>query len=500
MAFPITIIGMGACGVAAFAEATIRLASARIPGAELHLVSREDDLGPGLAFGTDQPGHLLNTESRLMGLYANEPRHFREWLSHRRPLKSDDVEYASRAEYGEYIRQVLADAHERADRAGIPVHVHKAEAVAIEGDRTAAVIHLSDGTTIESHHTVLAIGTPKPIRFEELDGQPSYFDFPWPARLLRDGIHADQDVIVLGSSLSAIDTFATLMDQDHRGLIHFVSKDGMLPRVEIPAPEDTYPRWYFTLSEMRRLIRERGLRFSIVDVFRLFRQEADEAAAAQGDRIDWQAEDRTDRSALDLLPVDIARAESGREIFQRILTSARFEASEMWDLLGPRDRDRFTRWLAPHFATARFTMPMTNARRLAAAATRGQLRVHSGVTETVRHPQGQGFVSRLADGTTVCAPVVVNATGTAMKLDEIPDTLIVQLVERGWLHPHPSGGIEAHRHSGAVITHDRDAPRLYAVGQLVNGVQRDTNAVWFNVACAERVVQNMLIEMASARA
>lgn len=500
MAFSITIIGMGACGVSAFAEATIRLAASPIPGVELHLVSRDDDPGPGLAFGTDQPGHLLNTESRLMGLYANEPGHFREWLAERRPLMPDEVEYAPRAEYGEYIRDILRDAHDRARHADIPVHVHHAEAVAIEGDCDAALIRLDDGTSIESHYTLLAIGTPKPIRFEELDGAPGYFDFPWPAQRLRDGINAGQDVIVLGSSLSAIDCFATLMDEDHRGVIHFVSKDGMLPRVEIPAPEEPYPRRHFTLSEMRRRIRERGPRFSIVDLFRLFRQEAEEAAAAQADTIDWQAEDRTLRSALDLLPYDIARAEAGREIFQRILTSARFEASEMWDLLGPHDRDRFTRWLAPHFATARFTMPMTNARRLAEAAARGRLQVHSGVTETIRHPDGQVFVSRLADGSSVFAPVLVNATGTAMKLDEIPCALVVQLAERGWLHPHPSGGIEAHRHNGAVITHDRDAPRLYAVGQLVNGVQRDTNAVWFNVQCAERVVQDMLIKIASERA
>ena len=499
MAFSITIIGMGASGVAAFAEATIRLAAAPLPGVELHLVSRDDDPGPGLAFGTDQPGHLLNTESRLMGLYANEPEHFRKWLADRRPLMPDEVEYAPRAEYGEYIRQILRDAHDRARDADIPVHVHLAEAVAIGGNRDAALVRLSDGTTIESHYTLLAIGTPKPVRFEELDGAPGYFDFPWPAQQLRDGIDAGQDVIVLGSSLSAIDSFATLMDQDHHGTIHFVSKDGMLPRVEMPMPEETYPRRYFTLSEMHRRIRERGPRFSIVDLFRLFRQEGEEAAAAQGEVIDWQAEDRIHRSAVELLPYDIARAEAGKEIFQRILTSARFEASEMWDLLGARDRERFTRWLAPHFATARFTMPMINARRLADAAARGQLQVHGGVTETIRHPDGQGFVSRLADGRAISAPVVINATGTAMKLNEISDALIVRLMERGWLHPHPSGGIEAHRHSGAVITHDRNAPRLYAVGQLVNGVQRDTNAVWFNVQCAERIVQDMLIKITSER-
>jgi uncharacterized NAD(P)/FAD-binding protein YdhS len=488
----ITIIGMGACGSAAFAEMTIRLAAAPLPGITINLVER-DEPGPGLAFGTDQPGHLLNTESRLMGLYAHETGDFRRWLGERRPLDPEAVEYAPRHEYGGYIRHVLDEAMARAEAAGIEVRVHRGEACAIDGDRDGARIRLADGTIFDSDHTLLALGTPKPVRFEELDGRPGYFDFPWPAARLRDGIDRDAGVIVLGSSLSAIDTLATLLDQDHRGPIRFVSKDGMLPRVEIPRPEEPYPRRHFTLAGMRRLIRERGPRFTIVDLFRLFRREAEEAA---GGPIDWQGEDRTGRDALNLLRIDIERAEAGEEVFQRILTSARFEASAMWDLLGPRDRARFGRWLAPHFATARFTMPIVNARRIAAAAAHGQLHVHAGVTTTEWDADEGSFVSRLADGTALRAPVVVNATGTAMKLDEMPDALIRDLVDRGWLHPHPSGGVEAHRHSGAVITRDRASPRLYAIGQLVNGVQRDTNAVWFNVACAERTVQDILTKVA----
>lgn len=492
----ITIIGMGACGVAAYAEATIRLAASPVPDVVIHLVSRDEDMGPGLAFGTDQPGHLLNTESRLMGLYAHEAGDFRNWLMNRRPLDPNGVEYAPRAEYGKYIRHVLADAHARAREAGIVVRVHQSEAVAVEGKRDTAQVRLEDETLIDSDYILLALGTPKPIRFEELNGRPGYFDFPWPAARLREGIAPDADVIVLGSSLSAIDALATLLDEDHRGTIHFVSKDGMLPRVEIPAPENAYPRRHFTLAEMRRLMRKRGPRFSIIDLFRLFRREAEEAAAAEGGTINWRAEDRADRNALGLLPTDIARAENGAEVFQRILTSARFEASEMWDLLGPRDRARFEHWLASHFATTRFTMPMVNALRITDAAARGQLHVHAHVAETVWDEEAVEFVSRFDDGCELRAPIVINATGTAMKLDEIPDAIVVQLIENGWLHPHPSGGIEAHRHSGAVITRDRDAPRLYAIGQLVNGVQRDTNAVWFNVECAERTVQDILTKIA----
>lgn len=496
----ITIIGMGACGVAAFAEATIRLSASPIPELTINLISRDDDLGPGLAFGTDQPGHLLNTESRLMGLYAHDVGHFHAWLAKRRPLDGNSTVYAPRAEYGDYVRKIFADSLARARRAGIPVHIHHAEAVAIEGGRDNARVRLSDDTMIDSDYTLLALGTPKPVRFEELDGRPGYFDFPWPAARLRDGIDPHDAVIVLGSSLSAIDTLATLLDEGHLGLIRFVSKDGMLPRVEIAAIKEAYHRSHFTLSEMRRMMRERGPRFSIFDLFRLFRREADKAAAEQGQAIDWIAEDRTHQDALALLPEDIDRAERGEEIFQRILTAARFEASDMWDLLGPRDRQRFGRWFAPHFATARFTIPMVNALRIAEAAERGQLHIHGGVTATEWDDDAGAFVTRLADGREFHAPIVINATGTAMKLDEMPDALVRQLVTSGWLHAHPSGGIEAHRHSGAVITRDRESPRLYAVGQLVNGVQRDTNAVWFNVQCAERTVQDMLARIAGERA
>ena len=168
MSSSITIVGMGACGVAAFADLTIRVSAVPVEGLTVNLVERDEKLGQGLAFGTDQPGHLLNTESRLMGLYDREPEHFRRWLQRRReargrPLDPGAVEYAPRSEYGDYLREVLHDAHERARRAGISVAVHRSEAVAMEGDRERSEIVLADGTRIPSAYTLLALGTPKPL-------------------------------------------------------------------------------------------------------------------------------------------------------------------------------------------------------------------------------------------------------------------------------------------------------------------------------------------------
>ena len=490
----LTIIGMGACGVAAFAEAVTRLCYDPGEGWTIHLIERDDELARGLAFGTDQPGHLLNTESRLMGLYDREPGHFRTWLETRRaasgtPLDPDGVEYPQRREYRQYMQDVLDRAVDDARAAGIAVEIHRSEATTIEGDHASATVRLANGRSIATDIVLLTIGTPDPERFGNLDGIPGYFDSPYPSHRMTEGIDRDQRVVVLGSGLSAIDAVMTLLDGDHRGDIHLISKEGMLPRVEIPAPETGYERRHLTLENVHRLIRERGAAFSVVDLVRLFQMEAE---AAAGRAIDWPAENRLGGDAETALLRDIAAAEAGDEPFQRILTATRHESTAIWNLLRPVDQKRFGRWLAPHFAAARFVTPMINARRIADAMARGLLSVRGLIDETVADDKGEGFVVRFENGDTLATPVVVNATGQATTLEEMKEPLIKDLLARNWLQPHPVGGAIAHRATCRIISATRDAPRLYALGQLLNGELRDTNAVWFNVECAGRAVDDIL--------
>ncbi len=306
---------------------------------------------------------------------------------------------------------------------------------------------------------------------------------------MTEHIARDHPVVILGSGLSAIDAVMTLLDNDHRGHIHLISKEGMLPRVEIPAPETGYERRYLTLENVHRLIRERGAAFSIVDLFRLFRMEAETAA---GRSIDWQAEDRYGGDAEAALLHDIAVAEAEDEPFQRILTAARHDSTAIWNLLRPIDQKRFGKWLAPHFAAARFVTPMVNARRLADAMARGLLTVRGRIDETVADEDGAGFTIMFDNGDTLKTPIVVNATGQATTLDEMKEPLIKDLLAKQWLQPHPVGGAIAHRATCRIISATRDAPRLYALGQLLNGELRDTNAVWFNVECAGRAVDDIL--------
>ncbi|MEG8053985.1 hypothetical protein QP185_13335 [Sphingomonas aerolata] len=95
-------------------------------------------------------------------------------------------------------------------------------------------------------------------------------------------------------------------------------------------------------------------------------------------------------------------------------------------------------------------------------------------------------------GDTHETPIVVNATGQATTLAEMKETLVKDLLAKDWLQPHPVGGAIAHRATCRIISASRDAPRIYALGQLLNGELRDTNAVWFNVECAGRAIDDIL--------
>src|SRR5690606_23585965 len=80
----IAIIGGGACGTAVFIELLLLIVNEKWRNeVKLTLIEKEKHIGYGLAFGTDQPGHLLNTQADLMGIYVNEPGHFSNWIKER---------------------------------------------------------------------------------------------------------------------------------------------------------------------------------------------------------------------------------------------------------------------------------------------------------------------------------------------------------------------------------------------------------------------------------
>src|SRR5690606_31162620 len=105
----ITIIGGGACGTAVFIELVLQIADSGLRNeTKITIIEKDKSLGYGLAFGTDQPGHLLNTQAELMGIHVLEPEHFSGWLKQHGGRNRTDVKghgetdhsYTTRSFYG----------------------------------------------------------------------------------------------------------------------------------------------------------------------------------------------------------------------------------------------------------------------------------------------------------------------------------------------------------------------------------------------------------------
>ncbi|HLU90407.1 MAG TPA: FAD/NAD(P)-binding protein, partial [Cyclobacteriaceae bacterium] len=108
----VTIIGGGPCGVAVGIELFLQIVNRKLQHKiKITLLEKDAEIGYGLAFRTDQPGHLLNTQADLMGIHADEPRHFAGWLKvhggkNRKDVKGEgetEDSYTTRKLYGDYV-------------------------------------------------------------------------------------------------------------------------------------------------------------------------------------------------------------------------------------------------------------------------------------------------------------------------------------------------------------------------------------------------------------
>src|SRR4051795_13435816 len=74
----VAIVGGGAAGAVAAAHLLREpREDARL---EIELVDRTGSFGPGVAYATDDPLHLLNVPAVRMGAVAGHPEHFHGWL------------------------------------------------------------------------------------------------------------------------------------------------------------------------------------------------------------------------------------------------------------------------------------------------------------------------------------------------------------------------------------------------------------------------------------
>ncbi|MDT0689238.1 FAD/NAD(P)-binding protein [Salegentibacter sp. F188] len=498
----IAIVGGGACGSAAFIELVIQICSRNLQeDLSITLIERRDKFGHGMAFGTKEDSHLLNTQAELMGIYVKEPNDFSDWIKSRGGKDHPKIigqsntgsAYTSRNLYGEYVREQLEEYIRKAEEGNVSVELINDEATNIESKKSGELeINLKSSNKITADYILLAPGTPKPNKYKELKAFKGYIDFPWPSHRIISEIDKDEEVGVLGTSLSAIDTVLTLINNGHCGKITLFSPLGMLPRVQPPQNKEI-ERKHLTLENIHRLQRSKMRPPRVKELFRLFIKDVEDA---EGEKLNWRSKDRSAGNVEEFLKYDIESAKRGGDSILNVTYSLRYDASVIWGGMSLKQKKLFKKWLGSHWTSTRHAMPLHNAEILLDLLQEGQLRVIPEIKIVDYSEEKQMFRIITENKEEFYMHKLVNATGTASKLKGMNNKLIANLVKKEYLKPYPAGGAVINPRTMQLVS-KQGGNRMYAVGHILNGMLLDVDAMWFDVRTIGRCVEEIIFKAKS---
>lgn len=465
------------------------LRSARGP---LHvaLVERSARAGLGLAYSTTSPCHLLNVPAARMGAFADDPEHFLRWVRRELPDAAPGA-FISRQRYGRYLESVLREARAQA-APGVHLEVVTSDVASInETDEGTARVALAGGGRLEARTVVLALGNALPSNLRVPDGglyaSRRYHRSPWAQDALR-GVSPADDVLLIGTGLTMVDTVLSLVEQGHQGHIHALSRHGLLPQVH---------------QEATRAGATAYASPGIRDALRALRQEV------RSERGDVRATGAHPvpvriRPLFTVLRREVRRAAEAGADWRTVVDALRPVTIPLWQRLPLGERQRFLRHLRSYWDVHRHRMAPSIGETVERLRREGRLTLHaariqgfalgaSGVEVRVR-PRGQGGEEVLR------VQHVINCTGPEGAMTR-GHPVLGGLVETGHVRPDDLGMGLATDADGALLdAGGRASGRLYTLGPPRRGELWETTAVPEIRGQARELAWHLLQRLSSTRA
>ena len=414
----VAIVGGGASG-------TLLARALRRRGQACVLIEAAAQPGPGMAYATQRPEHLLNVRAGAMGADADRPEHFVDWLR-THDLPADPAAFLPRALYGRYLRALLDEA---------APEIRPARAVGLRRVAAGWSVALDDGGEVAAAQVVLAIGhfPPTPPACTGSDPGLGGRLHPDPWRLALADIATNASVALIGSGLTAVDTILALRANGHRGRLVALSRHGRLPQAhravsplaEPAVPRGTPPQALALLVALRRAI---------------------------GAGLDW-------RAAID---------------------SLRPVSNGLWQAATAAEQARFERHLRRWWDVARHRMAPSVADGIDRLRASGVLALRRGrVVGLRRDGDGLAIEATGPDGAfEMRADHAICCTGTDLRYGRSGCALVAALVAQGLARPGRDGIGFAHTADGQLVGRAGDAVAgLYAIGLPRLGALFESSAI-----------------------
>ncbi|MEU1338796.1 FAD/NAD(P)-binding protein [Streptomyces sp. NPDC005827] len=427
----VAIVGAGAAGTLTAVQLCETAHRRRTP-LDLVLIDPAPEAGRGTAYATRDPRHRLNVPAGNMSAYPDDPGHFVRWLCRHGEPTVTGADFATRYRYGAYLADTLGQALVRA-HGTVAVRRLRTLAESCTGTPDGRVeLHLADGGPLVADSTVLATGpagataawAPPALR-----ASPRFIGSPWVPGALDPVRDSPDDVLLVGTGLTAVD-LALALDRPGR-TVHALSRSGLLPQPHalgpagaMPAPdglEDT------SLGRLRRAV--------------------------------WRHVSRSVRTHGDWRPA---------------LDSLRPHTARLWRSLTPEEREEFLAREGALWNTHRHRMAPATAEHVSRARTARRLHVHTGTVARVTEGADGSLAVELSGGQVLHTGWVVDCTGPGRRLDS---PLWQDLFGSGTALPGPLGMGAATRDGRLLDARGRAALPLFTLGAPRRGELWETTAV-----------------------
>lgn len=417
-------------------------------GARITLIERSSQFGRGQAYGTGNPGHLLNVPAGRMSAFHDRPDDFIAYLRRQHDAACPGTDcpdagtFVPRRDFGAYVRHLLNEELKRPDL-GDRLDLVRGDVCDIDDSAGPLRLTLDRNRTVEAEMAVLALGN-FPPELPPVPCSTGFFDTafykadPWSADALA-GLEPHDPLLLIGTGLTTIDAVITLLDAGHTGTIHAVSRRGLLPHRHGGAPATGAAE-------------QRSYPTSITALTAALRDQSEESRAASG-------------------------------TWHQVVDGLRPFTTDVWQAMSLEDRRRFLRHMRPWWDVHRHRLPPAVAARVDAARASGQLRVDAGrfrsfevdgedVEVTYRRRGPADRMERLR------VRRVVNCAGPGADYDRIAHPLARSLLGRGVVRPDALRlGLDVTGTCALINREGGISRRLFAVGPVTKGQFWEMTAV-----------------------
>lgn len=411
----------------------------------IHLIERQQSrLWRGVAYSTEQSCHLLNVPAAGMSALPDDPLHFYRWAKAREASLVDppwveavtEAAFLPRQCYGAYLQELFGHSLQHAAE-GQRVDILCDEAVSLDTLPQGVRVHLRHNGPVDADCAVLALGNFPPADPPMADraflDSPRYCQNPWTPGV-QTALLESRSCLIIGTGLTMLDLVMGLHQQRYQGIVHLISRRGLLPlphATVAPFPRMSEPK----AGSMRALTRH---------IKNLVAQQARTGG-------DWRA----------------------------VIDALRPFSSALWQQLPIEEKKRFLRHVRPYWEQHRHRTAPVIHQTLQGMIAGGQILQHrgrivgyldsgDGVAVAVRNMRGISHIK---------VDAIVNCTGAECDFRKFRTPLTTDLLDKGLIQPDPlSFGLSA-TPAGELMNRHGAASRLFTLGPPQKGTLWETTAV-----------------------